>query len=121
VAGGEPVGRRRGGGGIDARLAAGAGAGVPAGAAARRAAAGARHLGGAQKLGLNERTLKRAKKELGIRSEKGLLNGVQHYYWIEAGQGLPAELRIPSAADDLEEWLAPLRAKYPPSTPLDED
>jgi hypothetical protein len=75
----------------------------------------------AQRLGLNERTLKRAKKELGIRSEQGLLGGVQQYYWLLAGQELPAGLRAPSPADDLEEWLAPLRAKYPSRTPLDEE
>ncbi len=77
--------------------------------------------GEAQRLGLNERALKRAKKEMGIRSEKGLLNGVQNYYWLLLGQELPAELRIASPADDLEEWLAPLRAKYPSRTPLDEE
>ena len=75
----------------------------------------------AQKRGLSERTMKRAKKELGVRSEKGLLNGAQRDYWIQAGQELPTELRVPRLSDDLEEWLGPLREKYPAKTPLDEE
>jgi hypothetical protein len=43
----------------------------------------------AQKQGLSERTLKRAKKDLGIVSEKGLHNSVSMSYWLLAGQELP--------------------------------
>jgi hypothetical protein len=65
------------------------------------------------------RTPRRAKKDLGILSQKGLHNGVQLNYWLLPGQELPAA-QGPGPVD-LEEWLAPLRAKYPDSTPLDED
>jgi hypothetical protein len=36
-------------------------------------------------------------------------------YWLLPGQKLPD-----AATPDLEQWLAPLREKYPPATPLDD-
>ena len=39
----------------------------------------------AQKQGLSERTVKRAKKELGILSQKGLHNGMQLSWWLSPG------------------------------------
>lgn len=72
-----------------------------------------------QKQGLSERTLRRAKRELAVRSAVAWPNGVRQSYWLLAGQELPAELR--GLSDDLEDLLRPLREKYPPRTPLDEE
>jgi hypothetical protein len=73
-----------------------------------------------RKLGLSERTLKRAKQDLGIRSADAYCDGVKRSYWLMPGQELPAGLRGPAVLGELEEWLAPLREKYPSRTPLDE-
>jgi hypothetical protein len=75
----------------------------------------------AQKQGLAVRTLMRVKREQGIRSVRVDSQGRHQTYWLLAGQELPAGLAGPSAADDLEPWLAPLRRQFPPRTPLDEE
>jgi len=75
----------------------------------------------AQKQGLSERTLKRGKRELAIRSQRVVREGRQETYWLLPDQQLPAGVEEPGGPADLEPWLAPLRAMYPPSTPLDED
>ena len=41
-------------------------------------------------------------------------------YWLLPGQELPASVPPESIPPDLEPWLAPLREKYPPLTPLDD-
>jgi hypothetical protein len=71
----------------------------------------------AREQGLAERTLNRAKRELDIRSLRVCEDGKPISYWLLPGQQLPA----PSDPEaDLEAWLAPLRAQFPPSTPLDD-
>ena len=42
-------------------------------------------------------------------------------YWLLPGQKLPDSVPPENVVPDLEEWLAPLREKYPPRCPLDED
>ena len=69
----------------------------------------------ARKEGLSERTLYRAKKELEVEVQLVQEGAAQLYYWLLPGQTLPT-----AAEDDLDKWLAPLREKYPPSTPLDD-
>src|SRR5262245_35685477 len=87
----------------------------------RRPAVGAGGGDGSRQLGLSDRTLKRAKQDLRMQSVTGFRDGVQRSYWLLAGQELPAELRPPVDPNSLEEWLAPLREKYPERTPLDEE
>jgi hypothetical protein len=75
----------------------------------------------AQKQGLSERTLRRARKELSIRAVRVVCEGIQQSYWLLPGQELPAHAAAPSGPADLEPWLAPLRQAFPASTPLDDD
>jgi hypothetical protein len=70
----------------------------------------------AQPEGFSARTLQRAREEMEIRFQQQYVDGKKISHWLLKGQRLPA-----SEVPDLEEWLAPLREKYPPSTPLDED
>jgi hypothetical protein len=75
----------------------------------------------AQPLGLTERTLSRAKQLLCVRSVRVWADGKRLSYWLLPTQELPKSAT--SAKEDeysLEPWLAPLRAKYPVPTPLDE-
>jgi len=69
----------------------------------------------AQKRGLAERTLYRARQDLQVQVQLVQEGAVQHYYWLLPGQKLPVADEY-----DLEPWLGPLRAQYPPSTPLDD-
>ena len=69
----------------------------------------------AQKRGLAERTLYRARQDLQVQVQLVQEGAVQHFYWLLPGQRLPVADEY-----DLEPWLGPLRAKYPPSTPLDD-
>jgi hypothetical protein len=73
----------------------------------------------AQRLDLTEHTLRRAKHDLEVRSERVWAGGRRLSYWLLPGQQLPAD---EAAKDeyDLEPWLAPLREQFPPSTPLDD-
>ena len=41
-------------------------------------------------------------------------------YWLLRGQRLPDTVPPDAAPPDLEEWLRPLRERFPPSTPLDD-
>jgi hypothetical protein len=70
--------------------------------------------------GLSERTLCRAKKEVPVRSVRLRRDGALVSYWLLDGQEVPTSGPPEEAPPDLEKWLAPLREKYPPSTPLDE-
>jgi hypothetical protein len=74
----------------------------------------------AQEHGLAERTLQRAKQQMGIRSVRAYIDGKHLTYWLTPGQELPASPAQDATAEDLEPWLAPLREKYPPATPLDD-
>ena len=74
----------------------------------------------AQEQGLADRTIQRAKQELGVRSVRVRLDEKQLSYWLLPGQQMPASVPPEVVPPDLEEWLAPLREKYPPATPLDD-
>jgi hypothetical protein len=74
----------------------------------------------AREQGLSERTLNRAKSELDIRSLRVCEDGKPLSYWLLPDQQLPEAVAEDEAATDLEPWLAPLRAQFPPSTPLDD-
>jgi hypothetical protein len=74
----------------------------------------------AQEAGLSERTLRRAKHDLAVRPVRLRLNGRNATYWLLPEQDLPAALPPETAPPDLEEWLRPLRERYPPATPLDD-
>jgi hypothetical protein len=74
----------------------------------------------AQEQGLSERTLYRAKEALGVRCQQVVVGGQRTTYWLLRGQELPPEVAPEEAVPDLEEWLGPLREKYPPPTPLDD-
>jgi hypothetical protein len=74
----------------------------------------------AQEQRLTRSTLRRAKRKLDIRSLRVWADGKRLSYWLLPGQQLPATVPPDAAPPDLEEWLAPLREKYPPPTPLDD-
>ena len=70
--------------------------------------------------GLSSRTLYRARQELQVRiarvtQDKQVLN-----WWLLPGQQVPVAASADPDVPSLEEWLAPLRERYPPLTPLDE-
>ncbi|HZT79763.1 MAG TPA: hypothetical protein VFA26_06065, partial [Gemmataceae bacterium] len=70
--------------------------------------------------GLSRTTLRRAKKELDVRSVWGSVDGHPVSYWA-LGDEEPAPA-APAEDDEtsLEPWLGPLRRKYPGPTPLDD-
>jgi hypothetical protein len=70
----------------------------------------------AQRQGLADRTLTRAKRELAVRSVRVSAGVGVRTYWLLPGQ----QMEAPDAPPDLEQWLAPLRERFPPSTPLDD-
>jgi hypothetical protein len=72
----------------------------------------------AQQQGLSRRTLQRAKRELDIESQRLGENGTHSSYWLLPGQALPPP-NVPEEYS-LEPWLAPLRERFPPPSPLDE-
>lgn len=74
-----------------------------------------------QKQGLSARTLQRAKDDLSIRRERVIREGRQENWWLLAGQVVPRATSAVDADTDLEPWLGPLRERYPPATPLDEE
>jgi hypothetical protein len=41
-------------------------------------------------------------------------------YWLLPNQKLPADVAVKAETADLEQWLAPLRERFPPSTPIDD-
>jgi hypothetical protein len=70
--------------------------------------------------GVSASTLFRARHELDIRSEQVFAGGKRDTYWLLPGQRLRDVLPPEEVVPDLEEWLAPLRERYPTPTPLDE-
>jgi hypothetical protein len=74
----------------------------------------------AQKQGLSQRTLRRARGELSVRAVRVIHEGRQQSYWLLPGQELPGDVATPSGPADLEPWLAPLREAFRPSTPVDD-
>jgi hypothetical protein len=74
----------------------------------------------AQEQGLTESTLHRARRDLRARYVRVGVEGRLVSYWLLEGQELPASVPPESVPPDVEPWLAPLREKYPPLTPLDD-
>jgi RecA-family ATPase len=74
----------------------------------------------AQERKLSPRTLKRAKKKLEITSRTVWAGAIRQSYWLLPGQDLPHSIPADAVVPDLEPWLAPLRQRFPPSTPLDD-
>jgi hypothetical protein len=70
---------------------------------------------------LNERTLFRARNELEVTSEEHVSKGRRSTYWLLPGQKLRDVLPADPEVPDLEQWLAPLRERFPSPTPLDEE
>jgi hypothetical protein len=70
--------------------------------------------------GLAERTLRRAREELKLRSLRVGIKRKQVCYWLLPGQQRPACVETDSDDSDLSEWLDPVVAAYPPSTPIDD-
>jgi hypothetical protein len=68
----------------------------------------------AQKQGMAERTLYRARQELRVRIERVQLGTTRLHYWLLPGQRIPKEPPVETTEPDLEEWLAPLREQFPP-------
>jgi len=73
-----------------------------------------------QEQDLAERTIRRAKDDLEIRSKRIYADGKPLSYWLLPGQTLPDTVIRDQLPSDLEPWLAPLREKFPPSSPLDD-
>ncbi len=71
----------------------------------------------AQQQGLSERTLRRAKHELRIRSAYTMIAGRRVSYWLLRDQEPPATSPMPTA---LRDYLHRLEIQYPPGTPLDD-
>jgi putative DNA primase/helicase len=69
----------------------------------------------AQKEGLTERTLERAKRELEVRSVRAWAKGQRLSYWLLPSQRLPDTV----TPDPMDEALEIMRQLNPPPTPLD--
>jgi hypothetical protein len=72
----------------------------------------------AQKAGLSERTVQRAKRGLGIRCRRVTRDGRPFSFWLLRGQVLPDGL---SDTPELDRFLAELERQYPPRSPLEEE
>jgi putative DNA primase/helicase len=70
--------------------------------------------------GLSSRTLYRAREELQVRITRVSRDNQVLNYWLLPGQQVPVVPSTDPDVPDLEQWLAPLRERYPPLTPLDE-
>jgi hypothetical protein len=75
----------------------------------------------AKELRLSWRTIRRARKELDISSVRVWANGQRLNYWLLPGQTVPEGEPVDVPPGDLEEFLAPLRERFPPPNPLDDD
>jgi hypothetical protein len=106
--------------------------GAPAPSALERACAFLEHLlqdgpmtvhdiwQAAEAQNLAERTIQRAREKLKVRSIRVVVDGRHLIYWAGPGQELPASVPREAIPPSLEEYLAPLREKYPDATPLDD-
>lgn len=81
----------------------------------------------AQQLGIKRRTLQKVRRSVKVRAKTVWAHERTLTFWLLPGQKLPADLADPPGdgkpeedAPSLEEYLAPLREKYP-SDPLDID
>jgi hypothetical protein len=70
----------------------------------------------AQRHGLAKRTIERARRDRAIRSHRVFTQDREVSYWTLPGQVPPADPTVP----DLEPWPAPLRERFPASTPLND-
>lgn len=70
--------------------------------------------------GITQRTLRRAKEDLEVRSVRVWANGRRASYWLLKDQELPEGVAPDPQQPDLEPWLAPIRAAYPDPTPIDD-
>jgi hypothetical protein len=75
----------------------------------------------AEKEGFTERTLRRAKKDLRVRSEVVAARSRRVSYWLLPGQELPESIKPkPREGDTVGPWLDWLNATYPSATPIDD-
>src|SRR5262249_20606669 len=74
----------------------------------------------AQKQGISQRTLRRAKKDLSIRAVRVTSATGPESYWLLPGQEPPGPL-APHGPSELEPWLAPLRQMFPSAPPFEDD
>ena len=73
----------------------------------------------AQEAGLSARTVRRAKRGLGIRCRRVQRDGRPISYWLLRGQELTTEQT--GVPDDLARYFAEMEKQFPPRTPLDEE
>jgi len=73
----------------------------------------------AQRLGLKKRTMRYARHCLSIRSLSVMTDNKLLTWWLMPGQTLPDSIPPEQRPDDIEDLLAPLRARYP-GDPLDD-
>jgi hypothetical protein len=70
--------------------------------------------------GFSERTMRQAKRDLGVRSKR-VGNGHEHRaYWSLKDQEPQPGVANEEPEVDLSRWLDPLIAAYPPANPLDD-
>ena len=72
----------------------------------------------AQQAGLSERTLRRARRGLGIRRQYVSQNGRPVSYWALPHQEFPGSR---SGSPEFDRLIAELEKQYPPPTPLDDE
>jgi hypothetical protein len=73
------------------------------------------------KEGLSPKTVRNARKDLGIRPRRTAEDGRQVTYWLLYGQRLPGEDKPDAGWDDLQRKLREVEEQYPPRTPLEDD
>jgi hypothetical protein len=71
--------------------------------------------------GLSDRTLRRAKEDLKIRTLRVGKGREHRAYWCFEQQPLPADIPQDEVPPDLSPWLEPLLKAFPPPTPLEDD
>jgi AAA domain len=69
---------------------------------------------------LYERTLHRAKKDLGLRTREVTVDGKRRCYWMLPSQTLPAEVGPEGEENELDVFLKNMAQQFTPPTPLDE-
>jgi hypothetical protein len=74
----------------------------------------------AEKEGISQRTLRRARRALDVRSKRVYVEGRPVSYWLLPGRQLPPDVKPDGIPKGLEEWLRPLCEKYPSPSPIDE-
>jgi hypothetical protein len=72
----------------------------------------------AQQAGLSDRTVRRARRGLGICRQYVFQDGRPVSYWALPGQEVPGSR---TGSPELDHWVAELEKEYAPPTPLDEE